>query len=74
MSKLEWFACVVTVIGNMFLILGRPEIVVYSYLFFLVGNFLWMKIALNRDMKALLVMNIIFLIMSVVGFINWYNL
>lgn len=68
---IQWIAFALTATGELFLLQGRPELVIYSYGFFLVGNLLWLKIGLEKKMKPLVLLNITFIIMSVIGFINW---
>lgn len=37
---------------------------------YIIGNIFWVLVAIGRNMKPLLIMNVIFLIINIVGFIK----
>jgi hypothetical protein len=68
---IEYIAVFFTIVGEFILGFGKPELVPTSYLFFLLGNILWIRIGMSRKMPALIILNVAFLILGTRVIINW---
>ena len=71
MTIIETLALFFTLLGEFILLQGNPNFVASSYICFLIGNILWFSFGYKKKIKSIMILNIIFFIMGIVGVINW---
>ena len=65
----QWLALIFTVAGSIILMIGSPILVAPAYGLFIIGNALWIKVGIDANLKPLIITNILFLIIDIIGFI-----
>jgi nicotinamide riboside transporter PnuC len=68
-----WVGTITGIIGAL-LIAFNFELSKFGYLFFLVSSTTWLVQAKQNNDKALMLINIVFTVVNIIGIINWFGL
>ncbi len=68
---ISYFAAALTITGEILLGFGKPHLVPYSYIFFLIGDVIWIYWGLKKKIYPVVVVNIAFFVLGVRVLINW---
>lgn len=66
-----YIAMCFTLIGETLLVFAQPSIVKVSYMFFIIGNIIWLYYGLKNKLKPVILLNIIFIMLGTISLINW---
>lgn len=65
---IKWIGTITSVIGSFLVAMTLPQI---GYIFFLIGSFSWLLVAIKENDNALLTLNLVFFIANILGIINY---
>ena len=71
MEMIEWLAAVLGVLGAL-LVAANVSISRYGFVLFLVSSLLWTYIAYNQDLAPLLLNQVVFVAINVLGIQRWF--
>jgi hypothetical protein len=71
-KKLKWLSVFITVIAAITISFRLTDITT-SYIIFFIGHIIMVFIMLKSKDWSLLTMNIMWILLDIVGFINWYQ-
>lgn len=71
MEIIDIVASIFGITGSIILAIGKKEYVKYAYIFYWAGSACWIIFSLNIGLYSLLVVNITFIVVEIIGFFRW---
>ena len=70
---IDWIAFGFSFIGCIFTVQGKPELIKYGFIFWVIGGVLWIIYTYSAGLWSLVAVNVLFTIVEVFGVYKWYK-